>query len=352
MKIDGIMQAAPARAARSATDLERSCYDAAWAAEMDHDPFLPLVAAAQVTTKIELGTSIAVAFARNPMTLANIGWDLQAYAQGRFVLGLGSQIKAHIERRYSMPWGQPAARMEEMIKAIRAIWDSWLGHSELEFEGEFFRHTLMPPSSAPDPADLAGLALPRIFVAAVGPLMTRTAARSADGLIFHVFHSVEYLESAVVPGIRSAREAAGMPAGPFELSGPVFVAAGETDATMALAIAGVKERIGFYASTPAYRPVLEAHGWEDVQPRLNVLAKTHQWDRLADLVTEEMLHAFAVVARPEDVADEILRRYDGRVDRVSFSSPYESEPEMWTGIVQDVARCTAAGSAAVARAAR
>ncbi len=348
MKIDGIMQTAPARAASSATDLEHSGYDAAWTAEMDHDPFLPLVAASQVTSRIELGTSIAVAFARNPMTMANVGWDLQAYTQGRFVLGLGSQIKAHIERRYSMPWGQPAARMEEMIQAIRAIWDSWLGNSDLEFQGEFYRHTLMPPSSAPDPADLAGLPLPRIFLAAVGPLMTRTAARSADGLIFHVFHTMEYLESAVLPGVRSAREAAGLPTGPFEVAGPVFVASGETDEAMTRAVAGVKERIGFYASTLAYRPVLEAHGWEEVQARLNGLAKSHQWDRLADLVTEDMLHAFAVVARPEDVADEVVRRYDDKVDRVSFSAPYDSEPQMWSGIVQDVGRRTAPGPAVAA----
>lgn len=349
MKIDGIMQTAPARAARSASDLEHSGYDAGWTAEMDHDPFLPLVAAAQVTSKIELGTSIAVAFARNPMTLANIGWDLQAYTNGRFVLGLGSQIKAHIERRYSMSWGQPAARMEELIQAVRAIWDAWMGNSTLDFRGEFFQHTLMPPSSSPDPADLAGLPLPRIYLAAVGPLMTRAAARSADGLIFHVFHTVEYLESAVLPSVRSSRQAAGHPASGFEIAGPVFVATGETDQAMALAVAGVKERIGFYASTLAYRPVLEAHGWGELQTRLHVLAKSQQWDRLADLVTEDMLHTFAVVAGPEDVADEVLRRYDGRVDRVSFSAPYDSAPQMWTGIVQDVARRTDTGTAVAAQ---
>lgn len=347
MKIDGIMQTAPARAAESATDLERSGYDAAWTAEMDHDPFLPLVAAAQVTSTIKLGTSIAVAFARNPMTLANIGWDLQAYTQGRFVLGLGSQIKAHIERRYSMPWSRPAARMDEMIQAVQAIWDSWLGNSALHFEGEFFRHTLMPPSSAPDPADLAGLSLPRICLAAVGPLMTATAARTADGLIFHVFHSVEYLESAVLPVVRSTREGAGRSMDDFELTGPVFVACGETDEAMARAVAGVKERIGFYASTPAYRPVLEAHGWEGVQTRLHALTKSNGWDQLADLVTDEMLHAFAVVARPENVAEQVLRRYQGRVDRVSLSAPYDSPPQMWTSIVQDVMRhATTAGAPA------
>lgn len=334
MQVDAMLSNVPREAGEAATRLEAAGYDAAWAAETNHDPFLPLAVASARTRRLGLGTSVAVAFARNPMNLAQLGWDLQAYTGGRLRLGLGSQIKPHITRRYSMPWGQPAARMRETVLAVRAIWDAWLGNSELDFQGEFFTHTLMTPPMRPDPADLAGAALPRIFLAGVGPLMTQVAADVADGLIVHSFHTVAHLEAATLPLVRAA---AG-PSGGFEVFAPVFVASGGDDRQFEAAVDALRRWIAFYGSTPAYRAVLETHGWGDLQADLHVLSKQDRWEEMTALVDDEVLNEFAVVRRPGDVAAELVRRYEGRVDRVSFNAPYESDPDLWTSVLADVRR--------------
>ena len=265
MKVDASLTGSLSSAASKAADLEAAGYSGAWTAETSHDPFLPLAVAAANTTEIELGTSIAVAFARNPMLLANIGWDLQALSNGRFVLGLGSQIKPHITKRFSMEWSHPAARMREMIQAVRAIWDTWLNGTPLEFRGEFYRHTLMTPFFTPPASDLGDFGPPRIFLAGVGPLMTEVAGEVCDGFFCHGFTTEKFLREVTIPALEAGRAKAGKTMDGFEIVGPSFVVTGTTDQQMEQAADAVRKQIAFYGSTPAYRGVLEIHGWGGLQ---------------------------------------------------------------------------------------
>ncbi|HSJ92029.1 MAG TPA: TIGR03617 family F420-dependent LLM class oxidoreductase, partial [Ilumatobacter sp.] len=301
MKIDATLMGSITDAADKAAQLEAAGYSGAWTAETSHDPFLPLAAATTTTTEIELGTSIAVAFARNPMLLANIGWDLQTMSQGRFVLGLGSQIKPHITKRFSMEWSRPAARMREMIQAIRAIWDTWQNGTPLDFRGEFYRHTLMTPFFAPPASDLGQFGLPKIFLAGVGELMTEVAGEVCDGFFCHGFTTEKYLREVTLPALERGRAKAGTTMDGFEIVGPSFVVTGNTDEEMEKAAAATRQQIAFYGSTPAYRPVLEIHGWGGLQDELNTLSKQGKWVEMGELIDDEILNTFAVVGRPADV---------------------------------------------------
>ncbi len=276
MKVDGSLSGSIVEAGRSAADLEAAGYSGAWTAETSHDPFLPLAVAAESTSQIELGTSIAVAFARNPMLLANIGWDLQTLSQGRFVLGLGSQIKPHITKRFSMEWSHPAARMREMVLAVRAIWDTWQNGTPLQFRGEYYRHTLMTPFFAPDAAELGDFGPPKIFLAGVGELMTEVAGEVCDGFFCHGFTTEKYLREITIPALERGRAKAGRSLDGFEIVGPSFVVTGSTDEQMQKAITSTRQQIAFYGSTPAYRKVLETHGWGGLQDELNTLSKQGQ----------------------------------------------------------------------------
>jgi probable F420-dependent oxidoreductase len=336
MKVDASLTGSPASAADKAAALEVAGYSGAWTAETAHDPFLPLAVAASHTSEIELGTSIAVAFARNPMLLANIGWDLQALSQGRFILGLGSQIKPHITKRFSMEWSHPAARMREMVQAIRAIWDTWLNGTPLQFRGEFYRHTLMTPFFTPPASDLGGFGVPRIFLAGVGPLMTEVAGEVCDGFFCHGFTTERFLREVTIPALEAGRAKAGRSMDGFEIVGPSFVVTGTTDEQMEAAADGVRKQIAFYGSTPAYRGVLELHGWGALQDELNALSKQGKWDEMGDLIDDEILHTFAVVGAPEEVAPELGRRYGDVISRVSFYAPYESEPERWQAVIDGI----------------
>ena len=229
MKVDGSLSSSIVKAGQSAADLEAAGYSGAWTAETSHDPFLPLAVAAESTSQIELGTSIAVAFARNPMLLANIGWDLQTLSQGRFVLGLGSQIKPHITKRFSMEWSHPAARMREMVLAVRAIWDTWQNGTPLQFRGEYYRHTLMTPFFAPDATDLGDFGPPKIFLAGVGELMTEVAGEVCDGFFCHGFTTEKYLREITIPALERGRAKAGKSLDGFQIVGPSFVVTGSTD---------------------------------------------------------------------------------------------------------------------------
>ena len=262
MKVDGGISLELSKAAASAKDTEAAGYDGAWTAETSHDPFLPHVLAAEHTERLELGTSIAVAFARNPMNLANLAWDLQSYSKGRFILGLGSQIKPHITKRFSMEWSHPAPRMRELILAIRAIWDTWQNGTPLAFRGEFYTHTLMTPFFTPDAKDVAGFGVPRIFLAGVGELMTEVAGEVCDGFICHGFTTERYLREVTLPALARGRAKAGKTMEGFEIVGPSFVVTGNDDAEMAAAEQGTRQQIAFYGSTPAYKGVLELHGWD------------------------------------------------------------------------------------------
>lgn len=336
MKVDGGVSNELGKAAASAKEVEAAGYDGAWTVETAHDPFLPLLLAAEHTERIELGTSIAVAFARNPMNLAHIGWDLQSFSKGRFMLGLGSQIKPHITKRFSMEWSHPAPRMREMILAIRAIWDTWLNGTPLAFRGDFYTHTLMTPFFTPAASDIADVGLPKIFLAGVGELMTEVAGEVCDGFICHGFTTERYLREVTLPALERGRAKAGKTLEGFEIVGPSFVVTGNDEAEMAAADTGTRQQIAFYGSTPAYRGVLELHGWTGLPEELNTLSKKGAWVEMGNLITDEILHTFAVVGEPETIASELRRRYGDVIQRISFYAPYKSNPERWRQVLADL----------------
>jgi probable F420-dependent oxidoreductase len=333
MKVDGGISPNLHETVASVREAEAAGYTGAWTAETSHDPFLPLLLAAEHSSSLELGTSIAVAFARSPMTLANTAWDLQAYSQGRFILGLGSQIKPHITKRFSMPWSKPAARMREMVLAIRAIWDCWLTGSQLDFRGEFYTHTLMTPFFTPAASELAGFGPPRIFLAGVGELMTEVAGEVCDGFICHGFTTEKYLREVTIPALERGRARVGKTLDGFEIVGPSFVVTGNNEQELTAATVGTRQQIAFYGSTPAYRPVLDLHGWGDLQDRLNSLSKSGKWAEMGTLITDEVLETFAVVGEPESIAPELHKRYGDVIQRISFYAPYKSDPERWSKVM-------------------
>jgi len=316
MKIDaGIEKINPKDSGHAAKSLEDAGYDGAFIPETSHDPFLPLVTAALATEKIDLYTSIAVAFARNPMILANLGYDLHLLSKGRFILGMGSQIKPHITKRFSMPWSSPASRMKELIEAIRAIWDCWQNESKLDFRGEFYTHTLMTPMFNPGPNPFG---LPKIYVAAVGPLMTKAVGESADGLLVHPFHTPQYMKETTLPIVERALTSTGRNRSDFDFSISVMTATGTNEESYKKAIDACKNAISFYASTPAYKGVLDIHGYGDLQGKLNLMSKEGKWKEMALLIDDELLNTVAVVAEtPEAAAAEIKLRYGEQGDRIT-----------------------------------
>jgi probable F420-dependent oxidoreductase len=301
---------------------EEAGYDGLWVGETQHDPFLQLLQAAEATERIMLGTSIAIAFGRSPLTLASSGFDMARYARGRFVLGLGSQVKPHIERRFSMQWSHPAPRMRELILALRAIWDCWQNGTQLDFRGEFYTHTLMTPFFSPPPHDWGP---PPVYLAGVGEKMTEVAGEVADGFFVHPFTTTRYLHEVTLPALERGRARAGK-AGldDLVLCGPVFVCAGRHEAEMATAVAGTKRQIAFYGSTPAYRAVLEMHGWGDLQPELTQLSKEGRWAEMGHVIDDDVLRAFAVVGDPQQVAKGLHERCDGVVERITLYTTYDA----------------------------
>ncbi len=319
-----------AQAADAARALEDAGLDGGFSFEGPHDPFFPLVLAAQATTRLELGTSVAIAFARNPMLVAQLAWDLQAFSRGRFSLGLGSQVRAHIERRFSQPWSRPAARMREFVLALRAIWTAWQEGTKLDFRGEFYRHTLMTPMFDPGPLEVAK---PRVFLAGVGPLMTEVAGEVADGFLVHPFHTPAFVRDVTLPALERGRARAQGDLGPLEIACQIMVAVGRTREELERARETVRFQIGFYASTPAYRPVLVQHGWQDLQPELNRLTKTGAWPELAKRVGDELIDAVAVSGTPEEVAAGIHARC-GFARRVALVTPYGVDPTVLPALVR------------------
>jgi len=338
MRVDGSLGNVPdvTRLVEHARGLEAAGYDGIWSAETTHDPFLPLAIAAEHTERVELGTGIAVAFARNPMQLANIGWDLQALSEGRFILGLGSQIRPHITKRFSMPWSKPAARMREMISATRAIWNTWLTGDELAFRGEFYTHTLMTPFFMPDPAEVAPYGPPKIFLAGVGTLMTQVAGEVCDGFTCHGFTTEKYIREVTLPALEKGRAKAGKTLEGFEITGPSFVVTGTTEEEMTASATATREQIAFYGSTPSYRGVLEVHGWGTLQDDLNKLSKQGRWVEMGTLIDDDILNAFAVVAEPEGIAPELGRRYGDIIDRLSFYSLGRDDRARWDSVMESL----------------
>ena len=304
------------RTARAAEDLG---FAGLWTRETKHDAFLPLAVAANETGRIDLGTSVAIAFSRSPMEIAQTAWDLQNLSDGRFILGLGTQVRAHVERRFSMPFDRPAARLREYILALRAIWGSFQTGERLKFEGEFYRHTLMTPFFDPGPIDHPGVP---IYIAGVNTRLARLAGELCDGFHVHPFHSPEYVRRTVRPAIAEGAENSGRSAGDVQLATSVFVVSGGDGRETTERRESVRAQIGFYASTPTYRTVLEAHGWEDVGERLGVLAREKKWREMPPLITDEMLRAFVVEAPPEELGPALRERYEGLIDRVALYVPF------------------------------
>ena len=314
MKVDGGIGWDLDAVGAQAQELEEMGYSGIMTAETAHDPFFPLLVAGQNTQRVDLMTSIAVAFARSPMILANIGHDLNAASKGRFVLGLGSQIRPHITKRFSMPWSSPAARMREMILAMRAIWGNWHNGDELAFTGKFYTHTLMTPFFAPTNNEYGA---PRVFLAAVGPRMTEVAGEVADGIIIHAFTTEKYLRETTLPALERGFATAGKKREDFEISYPAFVVTGKNEEELTQARSATKQQIAFYGSTPAYRPVLESIGAGELQGELNAMSKQGRWVEMGALIDDSMLNAFAVVGEPQAIAAQIVDRYGDIIDRTS-----------------------------------
>ncbi|MFT5032254.1 MAG: putative F420-dependent oxidoreductase, partial [Bacteroidia bacterium] len=302
---------------------EAQSFDGLMVAEIAHDPFPALTIAAYESEKLELRTSIALALARNPMSMAYMAHELNALSEGRFTLGMGSQIRAHITRRFCMPWYGPAKQMKEYVEALKAIWDCWYDGKALNYEGEHYQYDLMTPEFVPTNIEYGR---PRIAVAAVGPLMTKTVAQVADGIIVHSFCSRKHLQEVVVPSIERHLADAGRNREDFEIQYAPFMATGETEEAIAKAKEEIRYRIGFYGSTPAYRTVLETHGWGDLQTELRALTKENRWQDLGSLVTDEVLEAFTCSGEPVQMAAQMRDWFDGKIDRTTIGS--ELSPEI------------------------
>jgi len=308
-------------------------FDGVWSTEVNRDPFLPLVLAASMSRSLLVGTAVAVAFARNPMSMATAANDLSSFSRGRFVLGLGSQVQAHITRRFGMPWSAPAERMTEYLQALRAIWHSWQTGERLDFRGRHYQHTLMTPMFRPEPNPYGP---PPVVVAAVGPKMTTVAARSADGLLVHGFTTARYLADVTVPLIDDELRTSGRSRHNFTISYPGLVATGADDRQYQTAVKAVRHQIAFYGATPSYRAVLDLHGWADLHNELHRLSRLGDWATMTNLIDDDVLTTFAVVGEPKDVGPEIVRRYRGLVDRFTLYTPYILDESTKAVVVEDV----------------
>jgi probable F420-dependent oxidoreductase len=314
MKVDGGIGWELDKAGAEARALEEMGYSGIMTAETSHDPFFPLVLAALHTTRADLMTGIAVAFARTPMILANIGHDLNAASKGRFILGIGSQIRPHIAKRFSMPWSSPAARMREFILAMRAIWAAWHEGKPLEFAGRFYTHTLMTPFFTPTNKQYGA---PKVFLAAVGPKMTEVAGEVADGVIIHAFTTEKYLRETTLPSLERGFVRGGKSRKNFQISYPVFVVTGKNEKDLEAAKVATRRQIAFYGSTPAYKPVLDSIGVGDLQSDLNSMSKQGRWEEMGQLINDDILKEFAVIGEPSTIAGQIKSRYGDLIDRTS-----------------------------------
>ena len=315
MKVDAGAAARLDTIVADAERVEALGFDGLRLAELNHDPFLPLTLAAAHSKRLELVTSVAVAFARNPMTMAQIAHDLNAFSGGRLLLGLGSQVKPHIERRFSMPWHKAAAQMREFLQAMNAIFACWYDGERLEFAGEYYQHNLMPATFKPEPVDVPK---PRLILSATGPLMTKVAAEEADGMLMHPFSSERYLREVTLPAIEAGLATRGRTLADFSLDYAPMIAMGRTEETLNRAVDRLRGRIAFYGCTVAYRPVLELHGWGGLQDELIPLNRAHRQAEMAALITDEMVHTIGIVGTPEAVVDGMRARFGNLIDRTSF----------------------------------
>lgn len=322
---------APGHARRAAT----AGFDGFFSADTGHEPFLPIAAAAQHAPGLDFGTAIAVAFPRSPMVTAMTAWDLQAATGGRFLLGLGTQVRGHIVRRFSTEWSSPGPRLREYVQALRAIWTSFQEGAPLRFGGDFYNFSLMTPFFDPGPIDHS---FPKVFISAVGPYNCRLVGELCDGIHVHPFHTVGYLRSHVLPLIAEGAGRAGRDVGEVELASTVICVTGTDDESMERSREAARQQVAFYASTPAYRGVLEAEGW-DVGPQLTALSKRQRWDEMPALVSDEMLETVAVVAPVAELGAAIRARYEGLLHRVGYytlaGALDDLDEEAWASLVAD-----------------
>lgn len=324
LKVDVMLSLSVIGAAQRAQELERTGVDGVFTFENSHDLFFPLVAAAPVCS-LDLMTNVAIAFPRSPMHLANAAYDLQLLSQGRFRLGLGTQIQAHVEKRFGSRWGKPVGQMREWVQATKAILDSWQTGERLAFRGEYTTHTLMTPAFNPGPNPY-GVA--KVLVGALGPRMNEMAAEVADGILVMPFNSDRHMRERTLPAIDRGLAAAGRRPEDLEVTAEVIVGVGRTDEELSKAMA-IRSLISFYGSTPAYRPVLDVEGWGDLQPELNALSKQGDWVQMSRLVTDEMCATIGVVGTPEQCAAEIVRRFGDRCQRICAYFPgYDASDEL------------------------
>ncbi|HLY44392.1 MAG TPA: TIGR03617 family F420-dependent LLM class oxidoreductase [Stellaceae bacterium] len=303
------------RVPAAAREAEAQGYDGIVAMENQHDPFLALAVAGAATERIELHTGVAIAFARTPMAVAELGWDMAASFGRRFVVGLGSQVRAHNERRFSVAWSPPAPRMREYVQVLRAIWRCWKEGETPAYEGQHYKFTLMTPNFTPPP--IAGPP-PAVMIAAVGPAMLRVAAEECDGIKLHGFCTRKYLTDAIMPRIEAGLAKAGRKRAQYEISGGGFLATGPDDASVAQRFEWVRQRVAFYGSTPAYYPVLAAHGLEDLGLKLNALVRQGKWSEMAREVPDDVAHLFAAVGRHDQIVGAIEQRFGGLVDALTL----------------------------------
>jgi len=313
--------------------LEEVGYDGAFSFESKHDPFLPLVLAAENTRRLQLGTAVAIAFARNPMSLANLAYGMQAISEGRFVLGLGSQVRPHIEKRFGMPWSRPAARMREIVQAIQAIFACWEGQAALDFRGEFYQHTIMIPAFDPGPHPFGP---PPVYTGGFGPLMTGVAGEVADGFISHPFQTRKSLLENVLPALEKGLSRSGRVRSQLDVICPVLTVTAEREEDFERVRLAARKHVAFYGSTPAYRPTLDCHGWGDLHVELNRLSKQGRWDEMTELIDDEVLEAIAVVGPRREIAARLQERLAGIADAVSITHNRAPDPDLWADVVADL----------------
>ena len=314
-------------------ELEAIGYDGAFSFEAKHDPFLPLATAAEHTQRLELGTAIAIAFARNPMNLANLAWGLQSLSGGRFILGLGSQVRPHIEKRFSMPWGKPATRMREIALAVRAIFEAWESGAPLRFEGEYYRHTLMIPAFDPGPNPYGP---PRVYTAGFGPRMTEVAGEAADGFFAHPFNTRESLLQNTLPALERGLAESGRTRADLDVICATLVVTADEEEAFENAVLAARKQLAFYGSTPAYRSTLDCHGWGDLHLELNRMSKQGRWDEMATLIEDDVLEAIAVVGPRKEIAAKLRGRLEGIADGVSLTHNRAPDPSHWADVVRDL----------------
>jgi probable F420-dependent oxidoreductase len=325
MKIDTAVPLDLAQVPEAARRAEALGYDGAFTPETGHDPFLAHAIAAEHTGRLELGTAVAIAFPRSPMATAQIAWDLQKFSKGRFHIGLGTQVKGHIVRRFGMDWHPPGPRMREYILMMRAIWDSWQNNTKPAFEGKYYRYTLMTPFFSPGPIDYP---YPKVHISAINPYNCRLVGEVCDGIKLHPFNTTKYLNTVILPNIKEGAEKAGRSMDDIEICGAGFIITGENEEEVERAKAPVRQQLSFYASTRSYRPVLDAEGWGEVNERLFAMSIEGKWQEMAAGITDEMLNEFAVIGTYDELVPKIKERWGGVMDRITLTAGIRGEDRL------------------------